>query len=678
MAHSSLQNVLRFARRMAEAGQGSTSTDADLLKHFSIHHDDLSFAYLVERHGSMVWGVCCRVLNHAHDAEDCFQAAFLVLARKAGTLQRDASLGAWLHRVAYRLALRSKSTTARRQTEEGRAAAMNPVSCEREESWQELRKLIDQELEHLPQIYRVPLVLCYLEGKSNAEAAKELGWPLGSVKGRLSRGRDVLRKRLQKRGLTLAGATLVALLAEHAASAAVPGTLLMSTTNAATAFAIGKTVSASGQALALANELLRAATLGSLVKSAFVGVALTLTISASAMFAGQTFVEENAAGKLEPHAPKNRAQLVAPDANRIPPEHVDLAGDPLPADAITRLGSTRFSHGGGIRNVRVSRDGKSVITDDMDGIWRWDIQTGIQSHTLSGKNVQIGWPGSAFDASGDGKVFVVSATHGIDSYSATTGAKLATFGTRSYYNVFVSPDGKRLAALSRDEHFPVELFDLTIGKSMWSSGSYQKPMALANFTSDGKNLVVAGWDMLTTPPQIDNSLRILNAESGTERFAIDLGDAHPREIAVSSDNKLVAINCQLGVKNAESISNEIRIWDLATGTEKLRIAPPLPASKITRQRSFSAAFFLPGARQLVTAGNSDELVIWDTATGKEERRLGNGLSNASSIALTPDGKTLVVARGNRLHTIDLASGNISASADYAPNAMSTAFMDDMA
>ena len=676
MAHGSLQNVLRFARRMAEAGQGSTSTDADLLKHFSIHHDDQSFAHLVERHGSLVWGVCRRVLNHAQDAEDCFQAAFLVLARKAGTLQKDASLGAWLHRVAYRLALRSKATAARRQTEEGRAAAMNPVSCEREESWQELRKLIDQELEHLPQIYRVPLVLCYLEGKSNAEAARELGWPLGSVKGRLGRGRDLLRKRLQKRGLTLAGATLVALLTEHASSAAVPGTLLISTTNAASAFAIGKTVSASSQALALANELLRAATLGSLVKSAFVGVALTLTIGASAMFAGPTFVDEKAAGKSGLEAPKTRAQPAAPDANRVPTEHVDLSGDPLPADAISRLGSTRFGHGGGILSVRVSCDGKSIVTNSMDGICRWDIQTGKQLQMPPWKNAQIGRPGSAFDDSAEGRLFLVSETQGIDSYSAKSGAKLATFGTRHYYNVFVSPDGKQLAALSSDEQFPVELFDPATGKSMWSSGSYPKPMAFVDFTSDGKNLIIAGWNELRSPPPNDNSVRILNAETGAERFAIELGDAHPREIAVSSDNKLVAVNCQLGVSNAESIGNEIRIWDLATGAEKLRIAPPLPSSKVTGHRGFSSVLFLSGGRELVTAGNSDELIVWDLTTGKEVRRLGHRVNDASPMALSPNGKTLVVAGGSHLHIIDVATGNeVSKFADSPPNALAAAFME---
>ncbi len=378
MPQSSLQNVLRYARRMAEAGQGSPSSDADLLNHFSIHNDDGSFALLVERHGSMVWGVCRRVLDVVQDAEDCFQAAFLVLARKAHTLQKSESLGAWLHRVAYRLALRSQAITARRRTEEGRAAAMNPATSKHEESWKELRAQLDRELEHLPQIYRVPLLLCYLQGKSNAQAAKELGWPLGTVKGRLTRGRELLRKRLEKRGLTLTVAALAALLTEQAAKAAVPGILLMSTTRAATAFAMGQAIAASGRVLTLANEILRAATMGTLIKSAFVMIALSLAVGEGVLLAGSAQVEELTQGKSgsavaeTPNLPRHS------EKTKTPPERLDLSGDPLPADAICRLGSTRFRHGFPIRSLRVTLDGKSIVSESFDGSRCWDLYTGKQ------------------------------------------------------------------------------------------------------------------------------------------------------------------------------------------------------------------------------------------------------------------------------------------------------------
>jgi RNA polymerase sigma factor (sigma-70 family) len=297
MTQRPLQNVVHFARRMAEAAQDSAPPDAEALQHFALYHEDESFGLLVERHGSMVWGVCRRVLANFQDAEDCFQAAFLVLARKASTLQQDASLGAWLHRVTYRLALRIKATAARRKTAEGRAMTMNSATSKSDPCRNDLRELLDQELEQLPQIYRVVLVLCYLEGKSNAEAAKALNWPLGTVKGRLTRGRELLRGRLEKRGLALSGAVLAALLTDNVACAAVPRILFDATTIAAGAFAMGTAESTSSRALSLAREFLRAATLVTMVKSVFVVIALALATCGGVLFADSGFVQEQTAPK---------------------------------------------------------------------------------------------------------------------------------------------------------------------------------------------------------------------------------------------------------------------------------------------------------------------------------------------------------------------------------------------
>ncbi len=674
MPHSSLQNVLRYARRMAEAGQGSPSSDADLLNHFSIHHDDGSFAVLVERHGSVVWGVCRRVLNVVQDAEDCFQAAFLVLARKAHTLQKGESLGAWLHRVAYRLALRSQAMTARRRTEEGRAAAMNPVTSEREESWKELRGLLDRELEHLSEIYRVPLVLCYLEGKSNVQAAKELGWPLGTVKGRIIRGRELLRKRLENRGLTLTAVALAALLSEQAAKAAVPGMLLMSTTSAATSFALGQAVIASGRALVLANELLRAATLGTLIKSALVMIALSLTIGGGALLADPARVDERAQGKSGIPVADTRSLPKHSEKPKTPPEHLDLAGDPLPADAICRLGSTRFRHGFPIRSLRVTPDGKHIISESSDGIRRWDLHTGKQVQAHAWETDGFRWPNWAPDISSDGELAFISVGTGIESYDMQTGAKLSTFGRGRYHRAFVSPNGNHVAALSLEEHFPVELFDAHTGKSIWRSGYYDHPMAKVNFTSDGKTMVVAGWSMLRSPPLPGNSLRIVDIETGAERLAIDLGETQPQEIAVSPDGTLVSAICQLAVNEPSGVADVIRISDLATGKEKLRIEPPPPVSKITSRRTFSAMLFPRGDNILLTAGNSEELILWDLTTGKEQRRLGNGLGNAAALAITPDGKTLVAGMRQGIRVLDFNTGrDVSSLVNASPNAIATSF-----
>src|SRR5205823_616624 len=152
------------------------------------------------RHGAMVLGVCRRVLRHEADAEDAFQATFLVLARRARAVRRRAALASWLHGVAYRVASKLRARQARRQVVEAGAARLAAVEAADNLTWGELRTLLDAELQGLPAHYRAPLVLCYLEGKTRDEAAGELGWSLATLRGRLERARQGLRRRLERRG----------------------------------------------------------------------------------------------------------------------------------------------------------------------------------------------------------------------------------------------------------------------------------------------------------------------------------------------------------------------------------------------------------------------------------------------------------------------------------------------
>jgi RNA polymerase sigma-70 factor (ECF subfamily) len=175
--------------------------DGELLERFIEQHDESAFAALVRRHGPMVLGVCRRVLNDWQRAEDAFQVTFLVLARKAESLTRPELLANWLHGVAYRIALKARSHAARQRAHERHAAEMLPTESQPTESARELREVLDQELDHLPEKYRAPLVLCYLEGKTNEEAARLLNCPIGSMSNRLARGRGLLRSRLTRHGL---------------------------------------------------------------------------------------------------------------------------------------------------------------------------------------------------------------------------------------------------------------------------------------------------------------------------------------------------------------------------------------------------------------------------------------------------------------------------------------------
>jgi RNA polymerase sigma factor (sigma-70 family) len=208
-------------------------TDAQLLNRFLTKHDEAAFELLVWRHGPMVLRVCRRILRDVHGAEDAFQATFLTLACKAGSIGKQEAVSSWLYKVAYRVALRAQAGSTKRSTLEkplidclaGRSAEPSD-----EAAWRELGPLLDAEVRRLPEKYRAAFVLCYLEGKTNEEAAKELGCPKGTILSRLARARERLRKRLNQRGLALSGAVFPLLLDPKGWSlAAEPPALVEST-----------------------------------------------------------------------------------------------------------------------------------------------------------------------------------------------------------------------------------------------------------------------------------------------------------------------------------------------------------------------------------------------------------------------------------------------------------------
>jgi RNA polymerase sigma factor (sigma-70 family) len=207
----------------------SSPTDVELLERFVRQQDLTAFEALLRRHGPMVYQVCQRVLHQPQDAEDAFQATFVVLVKKAATISRPELLGGWLHGVAQRIAMKARGKSAQRQAREKPLADRPVADVDRpagEASWSDLRPVLDEELNRLPEKYRAPLVLCYLEGKTNDQAASQLGWSRGKVAGKLSRGRDLLRDRLARRGLSLSSVALGGMFLQGTAHAApVPAAL---------------------------------------------------------------------------------------------------------------------------------------------------------------------------------------------------------------------------------------------------------------------------------------------------------------------------------------------------------------------------------------------------------------------------------------------------------------------
>jgi RNA polymerase sigma factor (sigma-70 family) len=285
-------------RRAALLPNGGGLTDAALLDRFIDRQDEAAFEALVRRHGPMVLGVCRRVIGNHHDAEDAFQATFLVLVRKAATVRPRELVGHWLYGVAYRTALEARSRIARRRAKEQRVYDLPEPEAEPDSPWQELRPLLDRELAGLPERYRLPVVLCDLEGGSRRDVARRLKVPEGTLSSRLARGRRLLARRLSRHGLAVTGGTLAGFLTKHGASAAVPGRLVHATARAGTLLAAGRCLAGGaipGPVAVLTEGVLKTMLLMKL-KNVWSGLLLVVVIGlAAVVLAQQTPTAERAA-----------------------------------------------------------------------------------------------------------------------------------------------------------------------------------------------------------------------------------------------------------------------------------------------------------------------------------------------------------------------------------------------
>jgi RNA polymerase sigma factor (sigma-70 family) len=259
MATSRLGRVIQTLRRATLPQAGLT--DGQLLESYISSREEAAFAALVHRHGPMVWGVCRRVLRSHHDAEDAFQATFLVLVRKAASLAQREKVANWLYGVAHQTALKARATTAKRRAREKQVTAMPEPALERQDLCNDLLPLLDQELSRLPDKYREVIVLCDLEGKTRKEAARQFHLPEGTVATRLATARTMLARRLARPGLALSGGALAAVLSQKVASAGLPASVASSTIKAASLVAAGQAAAPgviSVKAVALAEGVLKA------------------------------------------------------------------------------------------------------------------------------------------------------------------------------------------------------------------------------------------------------------------------------------------------------------------------------------------------------------------------------------------------------------------------------------
>jgi polysaccharide export outer membrane protein len=306
MATSTLNAALGRIRRTMLVQQHGAMTDGQLLECYVARREEAAFAALVKRHGPMVLGVCRRVLNNFHDAEDAFQATFLVLVRKAASIKPRGQVGNWLYGVARRTALKARGTAARRRSKERQAWGAFRWQTAATEVQEDRFPVLDQEMDWLPEKYRAPLVLCALEGLSRKEAARQLGWSEGTLSGRLARAKDLLATRLARRGLAVSAGMLALGLSCDAASAGVPGGLMEATIRAAMQIAVGPTATAgviSAKVAALTEGVIRAMFLTK-VK---VAMAALVVVAGIGIGAGQ-IAYPTLAGEPRPSAPARGEQ----------------------------------------------------------------------------------------------------------------------------------------------------------------------------------------------------------------------------------------------------------------------------------------------------------------------------------------------------------------------------------
>ncbi len=393
---------------------GRAEADRALLDRFVRGQDEGAFGELMGRHGPMVLGVARRVARHAQDAEDVFQATFLLLARKARSIRRPDALGAWLHQSAFRLALRARR---RHPPPEARPPRQAPDPLDALTA-RELLAALDEELARLPDEQRAAVVLCGLEGLSLEEAARRLGWSAGSVKGRLERGRARLRRRLEERGLSLPAAFVGPLVG----GGPPPGALLHSARAAVLKGEVGPSV------LALVEGGVPAMTM---TKLSLVGAVLLLC--------GVLGLATVLPGDRPP-----------PKADAPPP--ADTKGEPLPAGALLRLGE--MERRAVDAKVVVTADGESIvaISRDTKRITEWDFRTGKLRER---RPLPIDWPSLARELSPDGR-WLVTTEEGKTQpeqnavvWDVRTGKpvrKLPFKGSRNMNQLAAfSPDGRRLA-----------------------------------------------------------------------------------------------------------------------------------------------------------------------------------------------------------------------------------------
>jgi RNA polymerase sigma factor (sigma-70 family) len=627
MTTANLGHVLRQLRKLTGANGEADLSDGELLERFHARRDEAAFAVLVERHGPMVLGLCRRVLGDLHDAEDAFQATFLVLAKKAGSIRKQEALGCWLYGVARRVANSARARELRRRTRERRSLDMPRGEAFDAVTWQELGAVLDEEIGGLADKYRAPLVLCYLEGKTHEQAAQELCCPKSSLTSRLTRARKLLHGRLTQRGIALSGGGLLALLTGPQATAAMPGMLVLATVRAAALWVTGKalvTTVVSPAAAELARNTLQGIAMSKLkiVGLAFVAMAL--------MVAGAGAVGYRALN-VNPQAAKQEAARDEGGQDRAKADaadRLDLHGDPLPPGVLVRFGTTRLRHGVNLQSLVFSPDGKIIYSAGGGPLIHvWDAFTGKELRTFPSP---AKWVGSIALAP-DGKRLACAGQDGaVHLLDPESGNEIDKFvGHKEVVNgVAYSAKGDLLISGSRD--MSVCLWETATGKLRQRMVGHDKEVNSVALSPDGK---------LAASSAYDQTVRIWDTATGKELHKISVKEGHFYRVAFAADSKTLA--------TAEE--RQARLWDAATGRELHRLGD--------HKNWLSTVAFAPTGKIVATAERDGMVRLWDTATGKKLREFRGHPDGVLTVAFSPDGRIVTGAAEAHIRLWEVASGN---------------------
>jgi RNA polymerase sigma factor (sigma-70 family) len=686
MARGLLHALLDHFRRTTQPPAAEPLSDRQLLHRFADGRDEAAFAVLVQRHGPLVWGVCRRALQHTQDAEDVFQAAFLVLARKAATIRWQNDISPWLHAVAGRLAAEARAQRARRRDHEQQAAQLPRPESVPESTWREVCAALDDELQRLPADYRHPLLLCYFEGQTRDQAAHRLGWSLRTLERRLARAKELLRARLTARGVSLPTALLVAGLAQGTAPAGAPAALVAATVHAASAAA----GALAGLISAQAAELAEGAVKGLTMTTTRLKLALLLLLAVGLLTAGASLATRDSPAGPQP-GPKPKAP---------PQARTNAAGAALPRWAIARLGGGAFRHDSSIvpLTLAVSPDGKVIATaTDNNGarhIHLWEAATGKQ---LARFDCGDGSPNDLAFAR-DGKTLASAQAYAVRLWEVPSGKLLREFSAEGHRATAVafSWDGKRIASggldwpnpqlsdaewqamlktndpglrkryqVSQKTESAVHFWDLASGKELrrLSAGNHHGVTCLAILPGDKSVLTGHTDQALCLHEVVTGGLRyeqtLLPGYSGHMHFTLApdgkslitarattqapgrhlvLLDAatgrHLKRFLLRADAEIYAAFRPDG-KAVLSVATEgsVRLLDFLSGKE-LRCFHSRP------EDALGVEHFLADGKTCL-ARDGALLRLWDTVTGRELFPSTGHRSRIWALAFRPDGRTLV-------------------------------------